>query len=203
MEGLKAAKWPGRCQTVSDPAYGNLTWFLDGAHTVESLECCMEWFISPTTALKPTILEDRTRLLIFNCTNGRSGDSFLKSMYAKIAAQLKLYGSSESAENIFDHVVFCTNVTYADGEFKGDLTTLAIPENDLAHLQTQHTLAKSWSSIYPDFPLDRIHVLPSIEHAVNLLRNAASRAPVDVLVTGSLHLIGGIIEVAGLSDVAL
>ena len=27
--------------------------------------------------------------------------------------------------------------------------------------------------------------------------------PVDVLVTGSLHLVGGVIEVAGLSDVAL
>lgn len=50
---LSNTKWPGRCQTVSDPDHGRTTWFLDGAHTHESLECCMEWFISPDVALRP------------------------------------------------------------------------------------------------------------------------------------------------------
>jgi folylpolyglutamate synthase len=45
VEGLEKAKWPGRCQEVIDPGITNTTWFLDGAHTVESLDCCMEWFI--------------------------------------------------------------------------------------------------------------------------------------------------------------
>lgn len=47
IEGLKATKWPGRCQTVCDPVQRGLTWYLDGAHTSESLDCCMEWFLSP------------------------------------------------------------------------------------------------------------------------------------------------------------
>lgn len=47
VAGLKAAKWPGRCQTVADPINGNLTWYLDGAHTIESLDCCMDWFLNP------------------------------------------------------------------------------------------------------------------------------------------------------------
>ena len=56
----------------------------------------------------------------------------------------------------------------------------------------------------PDFPKENVHVLPSVEHAVGIVREEASRGrPVEVLVTGSLHLIGGLIEVAGLSDVAL
>lgn len=52
VEGLKRARWPGRCQTVIDPEHKNTTWFLDGAHTKDSLECCMQWFISPGIGLK-------------------------------------------------------------------------------------------------------------------------------------------------------
>lgn len=52
VDGLKNTKWPGRCQTVADPNDLSLTWYLDGAHTLESLECCMQWFASPDVGLK-------------------------------------------------------------------------------------------------------------------------------------------------------
>ena len=52
VEGLKATKWPGRCQTVADPRFERTTWFLDGAHTLESLDCCMQWYASPEVALR-------------------------------------------------------------------------------------------------------------------------------------------------------
>ena len=52
VEGLQSTKWPGRCQTVTDPAHEKTTWFLDGAHTLESLDCCMQWFVSPDAALR-------------------------------------------------------------------------------------------------------------------------------------------------------
>ena len=56
IEGLKAARWPGRCQTVIDPTFPPIAWFLDGAHTVESLECCIEWFVlNPTAVLRTTL----------------------------------------------------------------------------------------------------------------------------------------------------
>jgi folylpolyglutamate synthase/dihydropteroate synthase len=53
VEGLGNTKWPGRCQTVADPNHAKTTWFLDGAHTIESLECCMEWFASPGVGFAP------------------------------------------------------------------------------------------------------------------------------------------------------
>ncbi len=86
-----------------------------------------------------------------------------------------------------------------------DLTTKALTDDDLLHLKTQHGLANAWSALLPSYPKDNIHVLPSIEHAVNVVRklDASSEKPLDVLVAGSLHLVGGVIEVAGLSDVAL
>ena len=55
----------------------------------------------------------------------------------------------------------------------------------------------------PSFPVDRVHVLPSIEHAVKIVREQEASGKVDVLVTGSLHLVGGVIEVSQLAEVAL
>jgi folylpolyglutamate synthase len=51
MTGLEAAKWPGRCQTVQDPSHNPTRWYLDGAHTLESLDCCMAWFVKPGLGL--------------------------------------------------------------------------------------------------------------------------------------------------------
>ena len=58
--GLATTKWPGRCQTIVDPIRTGVTWYLDGAHTVESLECCMQWFVSPGVGLAlPSIVEEK------------------------------------------------------------------------------------------------------------------------------------------------
>lgn len=58
--GLATTKWPGRCQTIVDPIRTGVTWYLDGAHTVESLECCMQWFVSPGVGLAlPPIVEEK------------------------------------------------------------------------------------------------------------------------------------------------
>lgn len=86
-----------------------------------------------------------------------------------------------------------------------DLTTHAIAESDLAQLKTQQDLASAWKTLVPSFPASNVHVLPSIEHAVRIVRGVSGndKRGVDVLVAGSLHLVGGVIEVAGLASVAL
>ncbi|KAF7332025.1 Folylpolyglutamate synthase [Mycena kentingensis (nom. inval.)] len=201
IRGLENARWPGRCQTVEDPTQTSITWYLDGAHTLESLECCIQWFVSPGVGLRSEIGKSRRRVLIFNCTSGRSGASFLEAVQSQIAIQLQTFGSVESAASFFDHVVFCTNVTYMDGGFKGDLTSLAIPDSDLYHLKTQHQLAEAWAALFPTFPAENIHVLSSVEHAVAVVRqfDKSDNGHTAVLVAGSLHLVGGVIEVADLS----
>lgn len=55
VRGLENARWPGRCQTVPDPAFSNTTWYLDGAHTMESLECCIQWFVNPGVGLQADV----------------------------------------------------------------------------------------------------------------------------------------------------
>jgi folylpolyglutamate synthase len=85
--------------------------------------------------------------------------------------------------------------------YLADLTAKSVHETDLAALKTQQELANAWMARLPGYDLDRVHVLPSIQHAVRIVRTLDG--PIDVLVTGSLHLVGGVIEVAGLSEVAL
>ncbi|KAF9569338.1 FolC bifunctional protein [Agrocybe pediades] len=206
-EGLVETKWPGRCQTIPDPKREDITWYLDGAHTVESLQCCVQWFVTPGIGVSAADANktpsEESRVLIFNCTSGRSGDSFLGTVKDGIRSQLALHGLKENdVANFFKHVIFCANVTYADGHFKGDLTTKAISESDLAGLKTQQALALAWTSLFPAFPAERVHVLPSIENAVKVVENVPE-LPLKVLVTGSLHLVGGVVEVAGLSEAAL
>ncbi|KAJ7276543.1 FolC bifunctional protein [Mycena haematopus] len=201
VRGLENTRWPGRCQTVPDPVFKNTTWYLDGSHTLESIACGMEWFVSPGVGLGADASKKENRILIFNCTNGRSGSTFLGSIHSHIETQLKLFNSNETASSFFDHVIFCTNVTYVDGGFKADITTVAMDQADLRQLRTQNQLGSAWSSLLPTFPAANIHVLPSIEHAVNLVRQLESDAGnANVLVAGSLHLVGGVFEVAGLSS---
>ncbi|THH11485.1 hypothetical protein EW145_g640 [Phellinidium pouzarii] len=217
VSGLENTRWPGRCQTVPDPSLKGTTWFLDGAHTVESLECCVQWFFSPAVGLWEKVHKP-VRIFIFNCTHGRSGSSFLLTVLSKMKAQLQLHGKGDIDPNhFFDHVIFCSNVTYADGGFKGDLTNRVVAEEKVDLLKVQQELADAWASLVLNYPKDHIHVYPSLEHAVRFVRKLNSEnsgkevtetstqeaTAVDVLVTGSLHLVGGIIEVAGLSEVAL
>lgn len=77
---------------------------------------------------------------------------------------------------------------------------MTVNENDLAHLKTQREIAEAWSQLLPSYPSSKIHVLASVEAAVKVVRKYDD---VRVLVCGSLHLVGGVIEVAALSEVAL
>ncbi|KAI5452452.1 Folylpolyglutamate synthetase [Naganishia albida] len=193
---LERTRWPGRCQTVRRDG---ISWFLDGAHTVESLTCCGDWAFGADGMSKE---RKGKRVLIFNCTSGRSGHGLLKALLD--AGRRALGADDEDAMGRwFDKVVFCTNVTYTDGGFKGDLTSKAIDPNDLSALATQHQLEEAWSSLVPSFPKEDIHVVPSIEHAVRLVRTEQKSGEVEVLVAGSLHLVGGVMEVAGLAEQAI
>jgi folylpolyglutamate synthase len=45
IQGLEKAKWPGRCQVEWDGEEGKgVRWWMDGAHTKESLEKAGEWW---------------------------------------------------------------------------------------------------------------------------------------------------------------
>lgn len=81
-------------------------WFLDGAHTVESVECCGEWY-KGAGKLEAKSAKEPVRALVFNCTAGRSGLSLLGTLLSALGTQP------------FSHVIFCSNTSYSDGHSKG------------------------------------------------------------------------------------
>lgn len=42
LAALADTEWPGRNQTLK---HGDVTYFLDGAHTMRSMQACVSWFI--------------------------------------------------------------------------------------------------------------------------------------------------------------
>lgn len=103
-KSLAETKWPGRCQKVQQ---GETTWLLDGAHTVESLSSCGEWAWA----------EGKPDVLVFNCSGGRAGEVLLGAL---LKSGAKTSGVEEGqVGKAFKEVIFCTNVTYTDGHFKG------------------------------------------------------------------------------------
>lgn len=60
-QGVESCFWPGRCHQVRK---GNKRIFLDGAHTVESIEICSKWFQTCQRKSNP-------KILIFNATGDR------------------------------------------------------------------------------------------------------------------------------------
>ena len=72
---------------------------------------------------------DVTRVLIFNCTHGRSGLRLLTALRAGIQKKLMKDGSNISPDELFGHVIFCTNVTYMNGEYNRGVKPCFAPLN--------------------------------------------------------------------------
>lgn len=185
-KGLELVKWPGRGQqlNIKDTKYtssnNNATWYLDGAHTIESLRVCTEWF--KNTMLKRN--DKDVRVLMFNCTHGRDSGNLLK-VISDIQSQVR-----------FDHVVFTTNVTYRQG-YTADNTnkTVSLQEAN----SVQHTLARSWLEQVPGFNKENVHIVDTIEDAVDFSVDLSkNQRHVNVLTTGSLIMVGNTLTVLGI-----
>lgn len=85
--------------------------------------------------------------------------------------------------------------------FPSDLTYKNINQKDIQELTVQNELKSVWHSLIPESVDKSVVAVPSIEAAIKEID--ASDSDKQVLVCGSLHLVGGVIEVAGLSELAL
>ena len=192
VRGLEQVRWPGRCEVRREPG---LAWHIDGGHTMESIEITGRWFSEQmaTATTTGTSQTSTPRILIFN-QQTRDANALARGLYS--ALQSGLMSNSASP---FTHVIFTTNQTFSEG-YKPDLVSININQQDVDTLAVQKALAKTWSDIDSSA---EVHVLRTIEEAIATARAIAkqqtekSSADIEVaaLITGSLHLVGGAIEV--------
>ncbi|CAZ83402.1 unnamed protein product [Tuber melanosporum] len=178
VKGLAEVVWPGRCQVIKT---GAMEWCIDGAHTVESLEVCGKWFGARADGIEK-------RVLIFN-QQKRDSDALITAL----ANSLKEILGVNS--RIFDEVIFCTNITYKGRGQKADLMNAGTDPAALENLSVQKKLAQAWNNVVPATKAS--HVVPTIGEAIGIVTALSFKAPVQVLVTGSIHLVGAFLEVLG------
>lgn len=192
-KGLEVAQLGGRCETRHEK---NVSWHIDGGHTLESIRVAGEWFASQIIANSPStaVANKRPRALIFN-QQTRDSAGLARALHETLTAALH-------AEKPFTHVVFCTNVTYKDVGYRPDLVSINTDSQEVDRLGVQKALADTWREIDPS---TEVQVKATIEEAVGFVRELAAKenqegsgredARVMTLVTGSLHLVGGFLEV--------
>ncbi|KAJ4990425.1 folylpolyglutamate synthase [Stagonosporopsis vannaccii] len=193
IKGLEQVRWSGRCEVRREKS---LAWHIDGAHTLESIEVTGRWFAeqvaSATATATATVSQSKVpRVLIFN-QQTRDANALAKALYTALQSTI-----TSGSTSPFTHVIFTTNQTFSDG-YRPDLVSINTDNVEVDALAVQKALAKTWSEI--DDTAD-VRVLKTIEEAVSVARSVAREwadgtdAEVMVLVTGSLHLVGGALEV--------
>lgn len=209
--GLKGTVWPGRCQVLEDKVVGGerLEWCLDGAHTAESLEVAGKWFVQREHKMGTSQGRGRRRrILLFN-QQTRDAKALLETLHTTLTENNKL--------PVFDHVFFTTNVTRKTG-YSADLVSVGTDKDEVENMVVQRALEKEWERLEHDAGIEsgetgdgdkdgvgewsraKRWVTASIEEAVEKIRElaiegAGEEANVVVLCTGSLHLVGGALEV--------
>ncbi|CAK4028085.1 Folylpolyglutamate synthase [Lecanosticta acicola] len=181
VKGLETTRLGGRCDMRSDSRLPEVTWYIDGGHTLESIEIAGRWFADRTAR---TGAGNATRVLLFN-QQTRDAASLARRLHETLATALH-------DAKPFKYAIFCPNTTYKDAGYKSDLISINTNQDDVHSLRVQQELAKTWDGIDPDA---KVHVLNTIEEAVAKIRELSKGRKVEVLATGSLHLVGGLIEV--------
>ena len=164
LEGVEACQWPGRNHIVRR---GDVSYYLDGAHTPVSIAMCSKWFtecIRTSSRLR--------RVLIANTTRDRQMGDFLGIIKKEV---------------VFDLVIFCPNIAsnqyvVKDCEWPDDIKSGMVKRAEENKI--------NWSQMCPDIPAVSFS---SVEDAIHHIESIDLKT--DVLVTGSLHLVGAALQV--------
>ncbi|RVD86254.1 uncharacterized protein DFL_004541 [Arthrobotrys flagrans] len=171
-KGLETAVWKGRCQIITKEKE---EWCVDGAHTKDSIMEAGKWFAGVDRS------EYKNVVLLFN-QQTRDAEQLAKDLYKILKEQL--------GGDIFTHVYFTTNRTYSDHTTKLDLISINVSSEAVDTLKVQKKLAQAWPETGSKA---EVHVVETIQETVDAIKKLEGKS--QVLVTGSLHLVGGFLEV--------
>ncbi|KAH6685443.1 folylpolyglutamate synthase [Plectosphaerella plurivora] len=178
IDGLEKVQWRGRCEVKH---VDGIVWHLDGAHTTDSLKMASRWFVEESAPRKGT------RVLIFNQQGRTEAIDFLDGLH-----EGSIRAGSTTA---YDHVVFCTNVTFSTG-YKKDFVNHQYDAKAIAALTVQRSFAEKWATLDP---AAHVEVKPTIQEALEYVQSLTSSCEeggsVQAFITGSLHLVGGALEI--------
>ncbi|XP_055715486.1 folylpolyglutamate synthase, mitochondrial isoform X2 [Phlebotomus papatasi] len=174
--GIEGTKWPGRCQVIP---FHRRRIFLDGAHTVESIEVCADWFADNTTK------SNNPKCLIFNVTGSRDTKKLLRILLKKINFATIIF-TPNIASNTY-HSTDNTSVLTGTNEA---LERCRKNEKDLYDILVEKYTKNSLNGLNGIAKLNS-QVLSSVSDAFTYLdKTFGQEKDIDILITGSLYLVG-------------
>lgn len=179
--GIIEATLPGRFEVRS---IGSSEWYIDGAHTLRSLEKTARWFAGRTSRRQAD-----ARVLVFN-QEGRDTAPMLSLLHQELCQR-------PGSEVELTEVIFCANAPFSAKKFSAEALSMTrrletAQATDAVECH-QRKNARIWQSICRD-AAPTVSTYPTIREAVEHVRQqmVARHATVDCLVTGSMHLVGGL-----------
>ncbi|CAD6209210.1 unnamed protein product [Miscanthus lutarioriparius] len=206
IRGLSSTSLQGRAQIVPDSQVNSeekdkdcsLVFYLDGAHSPESMEICAKWFSHATKddrRLTSSVEQSQTsrsqKILLFNCMSVRDPMRLLPHL---------LDASTQNGVH-FDLALFAPNQSQYN---KLGSNTSAPAEPEQIDLSWQLSLQTVWEKLLQEKGInttkssDTSQVFESLPLAIEWLRRHAREnqsTSFQVLVTGSLHLIGDVLRI--------
>lgn len=173
---LKTCTWPGRNQIITRKGKnGTYMYYLDGAHTAESIQQCVEWYLN-------TLKEHRRsvpRTLIFNATGDRDVATLLKPL---VQCQ-------------FHTVMFSPNLVSTVVQATSDQANFMVTTSQ--QMERCVTNKNMWLALEKQNPrigaAKIVMTCPTVTDTLKYIESQSSEH--DILVTGSLHLIGAVLSI--------
>ncbi|XP_037083253.1 folylpolyglutamate synthase, mitochondrial-like [Pollicipes pollicipes] len=170
---LADCRWPGRCQKVPR---GSVAYYLDGAHTADSVQLALRWFQSEAARDADSSGVSPRTVLLFYSTGSRDPASLLRPL-AAVA---------------WDEVVFCPSAVYHVQDASSDQANrMVTPDSQLCRVDAH---CAAWREMAAPGAAGRPRRLTCISEAVNFIEESAG-VPTQVFTVGSLHLVGGLLSI--------
>eukprot|EP00930_Biecheleria_cincta_P046243 TRINITY_DN31893_c0_g2_i1.p1 TRINITY_DN31893_c0_g2~~TRINITY_DN31893_c0_g2_i1.p1 ORF type:complete len:595 (-),score=90.85 TRINITY_DN31893_c0_g2_i1:42-1736(-) len=222
---LQSTTWPGRAHRFKSPDWQAVTFFIDGAHTDASMSACVRWFdrawrdeaARESSAIGRKI--PHRRVLLFSCGHEKNPVSLLRTLLAAdrdrfdvaifclpnesrpskeappTAAELLKHRVDE--DTIASAASMVTDMINTENNSHGSLAfwpqTLAIVFAALLHQQCKDQAQA--------IGIHSILATSSVTDALAHLRTTSCQ-PTLALATGSLYLVGGVLEQLGWNPAA-
>ncbi|XP_078435864.1 folylpolyglutamate synthase-like isoform X2 [Wolffia australiana] len=244
VKGLSTATLPGRAHIVKDKvrsfgnpwaderSCGDLIFYLDGAHTPESMEVCVGWFsgaaMDNPPIYNPHQIDKKNGkhdpqsdsrspktsklVLLFNCMETRDPLLLLPKL-TRLSFSVALFVPSMSCYHLVtsasssvrtDHPVDTSWQSHLQATWEGLISGKDnIVANERASENPENLLLNRLIHDYsPNNPASKqtrccAAVMPSLPNALSWLRDCVKDNPnlrLQVLVTGSLHLVGDLLK---------
>uniref|UniRef100_A0A3B3QEZ6 Folylpolyglutamate synthase n=1 Tax=Paramormyrops kingsleyae TaxID=1676925 RepID=A0A3B3QEZ6_9TELE len=205
VKGLEDTEWPGRTQTLQ---HGPLTYFLDGAHTTRSILACVDWFREAAAQQECAAGGPVIRVLLFNTSGERDSGALLKILV--LPSEIPAAGNQQNFNVTLEGML--TRCLDNQRSWRSLVRQDARPGTEFLipgglPLVVERKMASAL--VFPCIlsalrwiAQGRDPVLVSSSQPTSMVpANAAEKAEplreaaaVHVLITGSLHLVGGALK---------